>query len=58
MIKKEGWKIMKFDLDEFTFQDEINLMNLNYQMQSQQMDLNNTMGLNDDTIYHKIEKHQ
>lgn len=49
---------MKFDLDEFTFQDEINLMNLNYQMQSQQMDLNNTMGLNDDTIYHKIEKHQ
>lgn len=57
MIKKEGGKIMKFDLDEFTFQDEINLMNLNYQMQSQQMDLNNTMGLNDDTIYHKIEKH-
>lgn len=46
---------MKFDLDEFTFQDEINLMNLNYQMKNQQYGLNNTMGLNDDTIYHKIE---
>lgn len=46
---------MKFELDEFSFQDEINLMNLNNQMQNQQIKPNGTMGFNEDTIYHKID---
>lgn len=47
---------MKSDFDEYTFQDEINFMNLNYQMENQHLNLNKTMGFNDDTIYHKIEE--
>lgn len=47
---------MKFDLDEFTFQDEVNFMNLNYQMERQQLKTNASVGFNDDTIYHKIEE--
>ncbi len=46
---------MKFDFDEFSLQDEINLMNLNHQMENQQINLNASFGFNDDTIYHKIE---
>lgn len=47
---------MKFDLDEFDFKDEINFMSLNYQMESQQLKVNPTVGFNDDTIYNNIEK--
>ncbi|MCI8384499.1 MAG: hypothetical protein HFJ33_06565 [Clostridia bacterium] len=47
---------MKFDFDNFSFQDEANFMNLNNQMQSQQIKANGTLGFNDDTIYDKIEK--
>ena len=46
---------MKFDMDEFSFQDEINLMNLNYQMKNQQSKENPILGFNEDTIYNKIE---
>ncbi len=46
---------MKFDFDDFSFQDEVNLMNLNYQMQKQQLDTNTSFGFNNDTIYNKIE---
>ncbi len=46
---------MKFDFDEFTFQDEINFMNLNNQMESLQVKNIDTMGFNLDTIYQKIE---
>lgn len=46
---------MKFNMDEFTFQDEVYFMNLNHKMQSQQLEFNHTMGLNEDTLYHKIE---
>lgn len=49
---------MKFDLDEdeFSFKDEIDFMNLNYQMENQPIKVNPTMGFNEDTIYNKIEK--
>lgn len=47
---------MKFDFDEFNFQDEINFMNLNHQMESQQQKVNPTFGFNEDSIYNKIEK--
>ena len=47
---------MRFDLDEFNFQDEINFMNLNDQMEkNNQAKSNHTIGFNDDTIYQKIE---
>ncbi len=46
---------MKFDFDEFTFQDEISVMNLNRQMENWQVKTNDTMGFNRDTIYQKIE---
>ena len=47
---------MKFDFDEFTFQDEINFMNLNNQMDNIQIKSNTTTGFNNDTIYQKIEE--
>lgn len=49
---------MKFDFDEYNFQDEINLMNLNYQMEKQQFktEMNPSIGYNNDSIYHKIEE--
>ncbi len=49
---------MKFDFDEFSFQDEINFMNLNYQMEHQQIktEINPSIGFNNDSIYHKIEE--
>lgn len=49
---------MKFDFDEYNFQDEINLMNLNHQMENQQFktEMNPSMGFNNDSIYHKIEE--
>lgn len=50
--------IMKFDFDEYNFQDEINLMNLNRQMKNQQLRTNiePSIGFNNDTIYNQIEK--
>ncbi len=49
---------MRFDFDEYNFRDEINLMNLNYQMESQQVERNknSSFGFNDDTIYNQIDK--
>lgn len=53
---------MKFDIDdEFTFQDEINFMDLNRQMEAREQILKNnsnnvTIGFNDDAIYNRIEK--
>ncbi|MCI8637195.1 MAG: hypothetical protein HFJ36_05100 [Clostridia bacterium] len=52
---------MKIDLDEeFTYQDEINFMDLNRQMESRQQifksnNNNITIGFNNDTIYNKVE---
>ena len=46
---------MKFDLDDFSFQDEINFMNLNHQMDKQQLNINSSFGFNNDEIYNKIE---
>ncbi len=58
LVSKRSVMIMKFDFDEYNFQDEINLMNLNRQMESQQIktNLNPSIGFNEDTIYHTIEK--
>ncbi len=48
---------MKFDFDEFSFQDEINLIHLNNQMESaQHIKFDETVGFNEDTIYTKIEE--
>lgn len=48
---------MKFDFDEFSFQDEINLMNLNNQMENfGSLKFNETAGFNEDTIYVKIDE--
>ncbi len=49
---------MRFDFDEYNFQDEINLMNLSHQMENQQTIKNGnaSFGFNEDTIYNKIEK--
>ncbi len=47
---------MKYDFDEFSFQDEINFMNLNKQMENtKQMNFDTTIGFNNDIIYQKIE---
>ncbi len=48
---------MKFDFDEYNFQDEINFMNLNHQMKNRQvkMKMNSSMGFNNDSIYEKVE---
>lgn len=47
---------MRLEFDEFDFQDEINFMNLNDQMEkASQIKFNTTLGFNDDTIYQKIE---
>lgn len=48
---------MKFDFDEYNFQDEINLMNLNHQMENQQFktEMNPSIGFNNDSIYDKVE---
>ena len=49
---------MRFDFDEYNFQDKINLMNLNHQLENQQIktNVNASFGFNEDTIYNKIEK--
>ena len=48
---------MKFDFDEFSFQDEINLIHLNNQMENLgHIKFNETIGFNEDTIYSKIEE--
>lgn len=48
---------MRLDFDEFSFQDEVNFMNLNDQMQrTGKMNFNSTIGFNNDTIYQKIEE--
>ncbi len=49
---------MRFDFDEYNFQDEINLMNLNRQIENQHIKTNGnaSFGFNEDTIYNKIEK--
>lgn len=50
---------MKFDFDEFNFQDEINLMNLNNQMEDLgRIKFNETIGFNEDTIYAKIDENK
>lgn len=46
---------MKFDFDEYNFQDEINFMNLNQQMENRQVKMNSSMGFNNDSIYDKVE---
>lgn len=46
---------MKFDFDEYNFQDEINFMNLNHQMENRQVKMNSSMGFNNDSIYDKVE---
>lgn len=49
---------MKLNFDEFSFQDQINFMNLNYQMESQQLKTknNSSIGFNEDSIYRKVEE--
>lgn len=42
---------MKFEFDEMGFKDEIELMNIQRQMQQNQMNNNQTIGFNMDTLY-------
>lgn len=46
---------MKFDFDEYSFQEEISFMHLNYKMEKQQLKANSSLGFNEDTLYNKIE---
>lgn len=42
---------MKFEFDEMGFKDEIELMNIQRQMQQNQINNNQTIGFNMDTLY-------
>ncbi|MGN1297606.1 MAG: hypothetical protein ACI4VH_04180 [Clostridia bacterium] len=42
---------MQFEFDEMGFKDEIELMNIQRQMQQNQMNNNQTIGFNMDTLY-------
>lgn len=42
---------MKFEFDEMGFKDEIELMNIQRQMQQNQMNNNQTIGFNIDSLY-------
>lgn len=46
---------MKIEFEDSCYQDQINLMQLNHQMESQQIKAVATIGFNNDAIYQKIE---
>ncbi len=46
---------MKFEFDDFNFKDQAELMNLNMQMQQNQLEHNQNIGFNEDTLYNFIE---
>lgn len=47
---------MKFEFDEMGFKDEIELMNIEKQMQQNQIQNNQTLGFNADSLYDLIDK--
>ena len=47
---------MKFDFDEYSFKDQIEFMNINNQMKQNQLQNNQNIGFNDDTLYNFIEQ--
>lgn len=47
---------MKFEFDEMGFKDEIELMNIEKQMQQNQIQNNQTLGFNTDSLYNIIDK--
>ena len=47
---------MKFDFDEYSFKDQIELMNINNQMKQNQLQNNQNMGFNNDILYNFIEQ--
>ncbi len=46
---------MRFEFDEMGFKDEIELMNIQRQMQQNQMNNNQTIGFNMDTLYNLVD---
>ena len=49
---------MKSDFDEYTFKDQIEFMNINSQMKQQQLENNENIGFNNDTLYNFIEQNK
>ena len=49
---------MKFEFDEMEFKDEIELMNIQRQMQQNQMNNNQTIGFNIDTLYNLVDNNE
>lgn len=49
---------MKFEFDEMNFKDEIELMNLQKQMQQNQLNNNQSIGFNMDTLYNLADKEE
>lgn len=53
-----GSKIMRFEFDEMGFKDEIELMNIQSQMQQSQMNKDQTIGFNIDSLYNLAENNE
>lgn len=47
---------MRFEFDEMGFKDEIELMNIQRQMQQNQMNNNQTIGFNIDSLYNLADR--
>lgn len=46
---------MRFEFDEMEFKDEIELMNIENQMKQNQIQNNQTLGFNADSLYNLID---
>lgn len=46
---------MRFDFDEYSFKDQIELMNINNQMKQNQQQNNQNIGFNEDNLYNLVE---
>lgn len=49
---------MKFEFDEISYKDEIELMNLQNQMQQNEIKSKQTLGFNLDSLYNAIENNK
>lgn len=49
---------MRFEFDEMGFKDEIELMNIQSQMQQSQMNKDQTIGFNIDSLYNLAENNE
>lgn len=49
---------MKFEFDEMSFKDEIELMNIERQMQQNQLNNNQSFGFNMDTLYNLTDNNK